>query len=65
MTYAELLAADNAQIKWEDLNVVKDKPIGQGRYGTVYRGNLAGTPVAVKTLHAPTSVQLSDFEKEV
>ena len=42
-----------------DLVLLKDKPIGGGAFGSVFRGELNGEPCAIKVLHAVANEILS------
>ena len=47
--------AANKEYISEDLVLFKDKPIGSGAFGSVFKGELNGQPCAIKLLHAVAS----------
>ena len=42
-------------IKFEDLEMEKEKELGAGAFGTVYKGVYFGTPVAIKKIKIPSN----------
>lgn len=54
-----------SEIKEATSNFDPDLKIGEGGYGSIYRGVLRQTPVAIKILHPDSSQGPSEFQQEV